>query len=205
MQRFVPLIRASMVSRKQGNAAAAQSSATLSQGAPVTAASWNVPAQPGWPNPVPTQLAYLVGRVVQQSQHKSEVVAYWNKAVAKASDAKVAGLSTDTQLEAAYSAVRLAAMAILASYHIRVKSGGGHHELYFAAVAALGLPGCADLVPDSEEVRGMRHAAEYHAVSPPQADADHATAWVARTLPLLRTALINADTTLAVMLAPVPY
>jgi len=194
-----------MVSRKQGKAADAPSPVASSQGAPATAASWNIPAQPGWPNPAPVRLGYLVGRVVQQSQNKTEVIAYWNKAVAKASDTRVAGLSTDTQLEAAYSAVRLAAMAILASYHIRVKSGSGHHELYFAAAAALELPGCTDLLPDSEDVRVMRHAAEYHAVSPPQADADHAIAWVARTLPLFRAALIKADSTLAEMLAPVPY
>ena len=186
-----------MISRKQGKA---PHQAPTPQS---PAASWNVPALPGWPNPVPARLGYLVGRIEQQSQNKAEVIAYWNKAVAKASDAKLAGLSTDTQLEAAYSAVRLAATAILAANHIRVKSGSGHHELYFGVVAALALPGCEDLVPDSEEVRGMRHAAEYHATSPAQADADHATAWVASTLPLLRAALLNADSTLAAMLVPV--
>ena len=155
------------------------------------------PALPGWPSPLPVKLKWLEPRIEQVVFTRAEVVVYWGKALAKAKDAAIKGLSTDTALESAYSAGRLAALAVLASRHIRITAKSGHHELTFSAVAALGLKGCDDLVAESEEVRLARHNADYLAETASPEEVQHALAWMRRTMPLLRAALIQGDPELA--------
>ena len=142
---------------------------------------------------MPERMRWLENRIERVRFSRAEVVRYWQKAVAKARDARIAGLSVDTALEAAYSAGRQAAAAVLASRHIRSRGALGHHEATFAAVAALELPGCDDLLADSEGVRMARHEADYHAASASSGDLKSAVDWVNRTLPLLRAALVAGD------------
>lgn len=162
------------------------------------------PARPGWPDPTPERLSLLSNRVERTSFSRAEVIRYWQKAAAKARDAQISGLSADTALEAAYDAGRLASTAVLASRHIRARGGQGHHEVVFAAVAALGLPGCDDILADSEEVRVARHTADYHADFASADDLKIAVEWAGKTLPVLRAALVTGDPDLGVHLDAYP-
>jgi hypothetical protein len=149
-------------------------------------------------------LGWLEKRIENTPFSRAEVVRYWQKAVAKARDAQVAGVSVDTALEAAYAAGRIASTAVLATRHIRVRGSRGHHEAVFGAVAALDLPGCDDILADSEEVRVARHDADYAADFASPDDLKHAVDWVARMLPVLRAALVAADPDLDAHLTTYP-
>ena len=180
-----------MVSRREGHR-----KATSAPG-PTASASGAVPndepAVPGWPDPLPDRLRWLEKRIERTRFSRAEVVRYWQKAVAKARDTQLAGISTDTALEAAYDAGRLASTAVLATRHIRVRGSRGHHEAVFGAVAALDLPGCDDILADSEEVRAARHDSDYAPDFASPADLKIAVEWIRRTLPALRAALVAAD------------
>lgn len=63
--------------------------------------------------------------------------------------------------------------------------------------AALGHDGLDDLVPDSIEVRALRKGSLYDPVLAGPDDRDHALAWMRRTLPLLRAALVDVDPALS--------
>ncbi len=176
-----------MVSRKDGKRSAS--------GAPESPAQPGIErARPGWPTLIPQRLAFMLStaRVEQLQFSRAEVRNYWTKAVRKARDAKLRGQSTDTALDCAYDAVRLACTALLAAHHTRTK-GGGHHEATFAAAASLGLPGCDELEADSTAVRASRHDTDYSPDFASKADVLHATEWMHASLPLLRAALISVD------------
>lgn len=163
------------------------------------------PGRPGWPTPMPAQLRWLHDRIEQVRFSRAEVLLYWQKAVRKARDAEVAGLSADTALDSAYDAVRLGCVAILAAHHIRPKGRqGGHHETTFGAVAALGLEGCGNLVADSSEVRAARHETDYSPNSASDDDVQVAVRWMHETLPVLRAALISLDPEMASFLPSPP-
>jgi hypothetical protein len=149
-------------------------------------------------------LRWLEKRIEQTRFSRAEVVRYWQKAVAKAGDAQLAGVSADTALEAAYGAGRLASTAVLATRHIRARGGQGHHEAVFGAVAALDLPGCDDILADSEEVRVARHESDYAPDFASPADLKNAVEWVRRTLPALHAALVASDPDLEAYLVTYP-
>ena len=194
-----------MVSRKDGRRqkAAANSEPSGGLGAPLPDQfpSPHERVRPGWPSPMPDRLQWMLPHLEQKAFNRAEVYSFWQKALAKANDATLPGLSVDSALEAAYSAGRLGCVAVLAGRHIRVRARTGHHEMTFAAVAALELPGCSDLSADSEEVRGMRIAADYHSTPATLEEREHAIAWMQRTLPVLRAALVAGDPALAPYIA----
>jgi hypothetical protein len=143
-------------------------------------------------------------RLREQSTSGPSVAALWRKAVESARDAEIPGLSIDGSLRAAYDAGHLAALALLAAHGLRPGGGPGHHEMTFAGAAALGDPALADLVPDSEEVRGLRSSSIYDPVIAGPVDRERAVGWTRRTLPAIRSALITADPALARLLMPYP-
>ena len=143
-------------------------------------------------------------KVEQVAFSRAEVLALWSKAVRKLRDAGIVGISADTALETAYAAGRIGALALLGSRHLRVRAKQGHHELTFAAVAALGLPGLGDLQMTSAEVRADRRDADYAPEEATGAQVAHAAAWAKATLPPMRAALAAGDAVLAARLDPVP-
>jgi hypothetical protein len=149
-------------------------------------------------------LRWLEKRIEQTRFSRAEVVLYWQKAVVKARDAQLAGVSADTALGAAYDAGRLACTAVLATRHVRVRGGQGHHEAVFGAVAALDLPGGEDILAESEEVRVARHESDYAPEFASPADLKNAVEWLRRTLPALRAALVASDSDLDAHLATYP-
>ena len=76
---------------------------------------------------------------------------------------------------------------------VRPAGVGRMLEMAFAGAAALGYEGLADLVPDSEEVRGLRRGSMYDPVIAGPEERDHAIEWMRRTLPAIRAALALAD------------
>lgn len=145
-----------------------------------------------------------MGRLREQPAQREEVAAVWRKAVASARDAELAGMSIDGSLRAAYDAGHLAALALLAAHGLRPGGGQGHHEAAFAAAAALGYEGLADLVPDSMEVRGLRKRSVYDPVIAGPEEHELALAWMRRTLPAIHQALLRADPDLATLLDDPP-
>lgn len=145
-------------------------------------------ATPPWPARV--QMALDAGRLRIQAFAVPEVVAVWAKAVSSAHDAQLPGMSVDGALRAAYDAGHLAALAVLATHGLRPGSGPGHHEMAFYGAAAFGYPGLDDLVPDSEEVRRLRKGSMYDPIIAGPTERNHAIAWMQRTLPAIRSALV---------------
>jgi hypothetical protein len=146
--------------------------------------------------PLPARVEWIRDRLERVAFSRVEVANKWRKVKAKADDA-AQNVSADTALGAAYDAGRIACEAVLACHHVRVRSGHGHHERVFSAVAAFEIAGCANLVADSEEVRIARHESEYGSELATDEDVRHARAWMDRSLPVLRSALANLDPELA--------
>jgi hypothetical protein len=105
-------------------------------------------------------------------------------------------MSIDGALRAAYDAGHAAALALLAAYDLRSGSGQGHHEVAFSAAAALGGEDLKDLVPDSTEIRGLRHGSMYDPRKSTVEDRDHALEWIRRTLPAIRRAIVEKSPSL---------
>lgn len=124
----------------------------------------------------------------------------WRKAVESARDAVLPGMSTDGALRSAYDAGYMAALALLAAHDLRPGGGQGHHEAVFAAAAAFGYEGLADLVPDSMEVRGLRKGSMYDPVIAGPDELRTALDWMRRTLPAIHDALRKADPALVPLL-----
>ncbi len=82
--------------------------------------------------------------------------------------------------------------------------GQGHHEVAFAGAAALGHESLTDLVPDSMEVRSLRKGSMYDPVIAGLEERNHALAWMRRTLPCIRAALVATDPGPARLLAGYP-
>lgn len=74
----------------------------------------------------------------------------------------------------------------------------------FSGASALGGEVLSDLVPDSEEVRQLRKGSMYDPVIAGPEDRDHALAWMHRTLPAIRAALVSTNPGLATLLEPYP-
>lgn len=129
------------------------------------------------------------GRIRRREASASEIVALWRKVTESAHDASLADVSLDGSLRAAYNAGHLACLALLAACNLRPTSGRGHHEIAFTAASLLGGPALSDLVPDSEEVRGLRAASMYDPTLANESDREIAIRWMQRTLPLLLTAI----------------
>lgn len=164
------------------------------------------PGQPSGEDSWPERIQRLLdlNRLREQRTGREQVAALWQKAVESAHDAELPGLSIDGSLRAAYDAGHLAALALLAAHGLRPGGGQGHHEMAFAGAAALGYEGLADLVADSIEVRGLRKGSMYDPVIAGPAERDHALAWMRRTLPAIRKALLLADPDLATLLRQYP-
>lgn len=113
-------------------------------------------------------------------------------------------MSIDGALRAAYDAGHAGALAILAAYDLRTGSGQGHHEVAFSAAAALGGKDLKDLVPDSTEVRGLRHGSMYDPRKATGEDRDHALEWMRRTLPAIRRAILDKSPSLSEQLENYP-
>lgn len=128
----------------------------------------------------------------------------WQKAVGAARDAALPELTSDNAVRLAYDAGHAAALSLLAAHGLRTGGGPGHHEVAFAGAAGLGDPALADLVPDSEEIRRLRHGSMYDPVLAGPEEVADALRWMRQTLPAIRQALVNRDAILAAELAPYP-
>ncbi len=145
-----------------------------------------------------------MGRLREQPTTPEQVAAVWQKAVQSAHDAEIVEMSIDGALRSAYDAGHLAALALLAAHGLRPGGGGGHHEMAFAGTAALGIEALVDLVPDSEEIRGLRKGSMYDPVIAGPDERELAIQWVRRTLPAVRAALALADPKLPSLLESYP-
>ncbi len=145
-----------------------------------------------------------MGRLREQVATPEQVAAMWQKAVERARDTQLDGLSIDGALRSAYDAGHLAALALLATHGLRPGGGQGHHEMAFSGAAALGGEALSDLVPDSMEIRGLRKGSMYDPVIAGPEERAYALEWMRRTLPAVREALLLADPGLASLLAKYP-
>lgn len=143
------------------------------------------------------------GRLRERVVDRRDVITLWQKAVARLRDSALAGISIEGSLEASYHAAHSACLAVLATRGLRTTSRHGHHEVAFAGVAALEIPGLEDLVPDSEEIRGLRSGSLYDPVLATEADRVRAVAWARSVLPPMRGALVTWDQSLDSELARV--
>ena len=154
---------------------------------------------------LPARVQYLLDaqRLRAQPFTREQVFTTWKKAVDSLGDARLAGISLDGALQAANTAALVGCHAVLAAHGLRPAGDRGHHEVTFAAVAGLGLPGLGDLVPDSEEARALRRGSIYDPALASEADRATAIAWASRVLPHLRRALVAHDAALAPILRDV--
>lgn len=154
----------------------------------------------------PTNVQRLldVERLREQAFTREQVAALWSKSVESARDAEIPEMSIDGALRSAYDAGHLGALALLAIHGLRTGGGQGHHEVAFAGAAAFGHEGLDDLVPDSEEIRGLRKGSMYDPAMAGPEERGLALEWVRRTLPPIRQALISSDPDIAPLLASYP-
>lgn len=154
---------------------------------------------------VPDRVRLLLDdrRVKEQEFAQVDVAAVWQKATESAHDAAIKQLSVDSAIRLGYDGGHLAALALLAVHGLKPSSGQGHHEMAFHAAAALGGDALEDLVADSEEIRGLRKGSMYDPAIAGEAERTLALKWIARTLPLIRAALVSADATLDALLTKV--
>lgn len=141
------------------------------------------------------------GRLRERRAGRLEVIARWQKAMARLRDSALPGISIEGSLEAAYHAAHSACLAVLATRGLRTASGHGHHEMAFAGVAALGVPGLEELIPDSEEVRGLRSGSMYDPVLATEEDRARAVGWARSVIPPMRRVLVTWDPSLDAELA----
>jgi hypothetical protein len=155
------------------------------------------------PEPPSGQLPDNVEYLLQSNRLKrgvatpESIAALWQKAVESARDSELTGMSIDGSLRAAYDAGHAAALALLAAYGLRTGSGQGHHEVAFSAAAALGGEDLKDIVPDSTEVRGLRHGSMYDPRKATAEDRDHTLEWMRRTLPAIRRGILEKSPSLS--------
>lgn len=143
------------------------------------------------------------GRLRERRAGRTEVIALWQKAVARLRDSSLPGISIEGSLEAAYQAGHSACLAVLATRGLRTASGPGHHEMAFAGVAALGVADLEDLIPDSEQVRTLRGSSMYDPVLATEQDRARTLAWARSVLPPMRELLVTWDPSLDSELARV--
>jgi hypothetical protein len=143
-------------------------------------------------------------RLHEQEAAPEQVSALWQKAVESGADAELRGISLDGAIRSAYDAGHLATLALLAAHGLRTSSGPGHHEVAFSAAALLTPETLGDLLPDSIEIRGLRRGSMYDPSIAETEDRDLAIAWMRRTLPAIRAAIVRADRTFASRLRNYP-
>jgi len=143
-------------------------------------------------------------RLHEQEAGPEQVSALWQKAVESAADAELEAISNDGAIRSAYDAGHLAALALLAVHGLRTSSGQGHHEVSFSAASYLTPDTLGDLLPDSMEIRGLRKGSMYDPSIAGIEDRDFAIAWMRRTLPAIRAAIVRADRTFASRLRHYP-
>jgi hypothetical protein len=146
----------------------------------------------------------LAGRLRERRVSRLDVIALWQKATARLRDAALTEISIEGSLEAAYQAVHSACLAVLATRGLRTTSGHGHHEMAFAGVAPLGIPGLGQLIPNSEEIRTLRSGSMYDPVLASEDDRKRAVAWARTVLPRMRAVLVEWDRSLDSELADLP-
>ena len=73
----------------------------------------------------------------------------------------------------------------------------------FYAAAALGGEALEDLVSESEEIRGLRKGSMYDPTIAGESERKLALEWMGRTLPIMRTALVKADSALDAIVSKV--
>ena len=152
-------------------------------------------AAPGARTPLLEQ--YLAaGRLRERRASRRDVLTLWHKAVMRLRDSSLPGISLEGSLEAAYHAAHSACLAVLTTRGLRTASGPGHHEMAFAAAAALGVTGLEDLVPDSEQVRSLRSGSLYDPVLATEGDRERTTTWARSVLPRMRAVLVAWDASL---------
>lgn len=136
------------------------------------------------------------GRLREQPAGRLEVVTLWQKAIARLRDSTLPGISIEGGLEAAYQAAHSACLAVLATRGLRTAAGHGHHEMAFAGVAALEVPGLEELVPDSEEIRALRRGSMYDPFLATNDGRAKAVAWAQSVFPHMRALLVAWDPSL---------
>jgi len=137
------------------------------------------------------------GRLRERHARRLDVVTLWQKARTRLRDSALPGISIEGSLEAAYQATHSACLAVLATRGLRTASGYGHHEMAFAGVAALGVPGLLEeLIPDSEQIRTLRSGSMYDPILATENDRKRAVAWAWSVLPLMRALLVTWDASL---------
>ena len=144
-----------------------------------------------WPSKV--RLVVNTGRLREQNFSKAHVTAIWEKAIATARDASLASLSIESAIRLAYDAGHSAALTLLAAHGLRPGNGSGHHEMAFYGAAAFGDPELADLVAESEEVRGLRHGSMYDPTIASAKGMNDTIAWMKKAIPALHAAIIKLD------------
>jgi hypothetical protein len=155
---------------------------------------------------LPVNLEYLLAenRLKRGTATPESIAALWEKAVESARDSELTGMSIDGALRA-YDAGHAAALALLSAHGFRTGSGRGHHEVAFSVAAALGgEDDLKELVPDSTEVRGLRHGSMYDPRKATAEDRDHALEWMRRTLPAIRRAILKELPGLSIRLENYP-
>lgn len=158
------------------------------------------------PSSLPQRIQILLEgkRLRIQAFSDAAVVALWKKAVDSARDAELSELSSDGALRAAYDAGHLAALALLAIHGLRTTSGPGHHEMAFAGAAAFGDAGLEELISDSSEIRALRSSSIYDPTVAGPIEVQRALAWIRKTLPSVRSALVTFEESLETSLASYP-
>lgn len=129
--------------------------------------------------------------LVEQPFDDSDIVNLWNKAMAKAADARISGLSLDGAIESAYIAVLNACFALLAQQGLKTTSARQHHENTFAGINAFSLPGLEELMPQSNRIRSLRSSATYDPDMATTSERDEALQLAKNTLPILHSTLIQ--------------
>lgn len=120
---------------------------------------------PGANQPLPSSatVALEARRLEVTSADVAMVVGYWQKALTKAGDVvkqRAAGVSFDTQIEAAYTGLLQASLAVLGSHGLRPKGEGHHHTSLIVAADLIGRKGGRlDVVLDA--TRSIRRHAQY--------------------------------------------
>jgi hypothetical protein len=115
------------------------------------------------PLPPSATVALEARRLEAVPSDLATVVGYWRKALTKADDVakqRAAGVSLDTQVEAAYTGLLQASLAVLASHGLRPKGEAHHHTALVVAADLIGRDrGRLDVALDA--TRPIRRHAQY--------------------------------------------
>lgn len=141
----------------------------------------------------PARIDWLLSSraLLEQSFDDNDIVNLWNKAMAKAADARIAGLSVGGAIESAYMAVLNACLALLAQQSLKTTSAKQHHENTFAGINAFAIPGLEELMPQSGRIRSLRTSATYDPDIATTSERGEALRFAKKTLPILHSTLVQ--------------